>query len=136
VPYQITSADGHTSTIDGGSWADLDGATGKILWQVADPQGAADMGYVTIANGVVYAGSTAYTGTDMYALDAVTGAVLWRFAGDGSVAGGAAVVRGRVYWGAGYTRATLCPGGYGPVQYCEPSNVTGKVYAFTLSGVH
>jgi polyvinyl alcohol dehydrogenase (cytochrome) len=134
TPYQITSAGGHTATIDGGSWAELDAATGAIVWQVADPQGAADMGYVTVANGVVYAGSTAYSGTDMYALSAATGAVLWSFAGGGSVAGGAAVAGGRVYWGAGYTRATLCPGGYGPVRYCEPSSVTGTVYAFTPAG--
>lgn len=135
TPYQITSASGQTSTIDAGSWAELDAATGKILWQVADPRGAADMGYVTIANGVVYAGSTADAGTDMYALDAATGAILWSFAGSGSVGGGAAVVQGRVYWGAGYTRATLCPGGAGPVQYCSPaSTVPGTVYAFTLPG--
>jgi polyvinyl alcohol dehydrogenase (cytochrome) len=134
TPYQITSADGHTSTIDGGSWAKLDAATGKVLWQAADPRGAADMGYVTIANGVVYAGSTAETGTDMYALDANTGAILWSFAGRGSVSGGAAVVGRTVYWGAGYDRATLCPGGYGPDQYCMPSNITGTVYSFTLPG--
>lgn len=132
TPYQITSAGGHTSTIDGGSWAELDAATGKIRWQVADPRGAADMGYVTIANGVVYAGSTAETGTDMYALDANTGEILWSFAGSGSVSGGAAVVGETVYWGAGYDRATLCPGGAGPEQYCVPSNITGTVYAFTL----
>ncbi len=52
-----------TSTIIGGSWADLDAATGKILWQVADPQQAADLGYVTTANGLVYAARTLLPGT-------------------------------------------------------------------------
>jgi polyvinyl alcohol dehydrogenase (cytochrome) len=132
--YQITGADGQTSTIVGGSWAELDAATGKIVWQTADPQGAADLGYVTLANGVLYAGSSADTGNDMYALNAATGAVLWSFAGGGSVAGGAAVVQGRVFWAAGYTTATRCPGGSGPDQFCghTANSITGTLYAFTL----
>jgi len=133
LPYSITSADGHTSTTDGGSWAALDAATGKILWQVADPQRAADMGYVSTANGVVYAGSTADKGDDMYALDAGTGRILWRFDGHGPVVSGAAIVGRMVYWGVGYnTTATRCPGGAGPIQYCAGSG--DKLYAFTLPG--
>jgi polyvinyl alcohol dehydrogenase (cytochrome) len=58
-------------TVRGGFWSALDAATGKILWQTADPSGAISMGTVTVANGVVYAGSVAPNGT-LYALDAAT----------------------------------------------------------------
>jgi polyvinyl alcohol dehydrogenase (cytochrome) len=114
--YTITSAGGQQSTISGGSWAALDAATGRILWQTADPQGARDSGFVSTANGVVYAGSAAVTGNNMYALDAGSGAILWKFASGGPVISGAAVVRGTVYWGSGYGR--------GANHY--------KVYAFSL----
>jgi polyvinyl alcohol dehydrogenase (cytochrome) len=130
LPYGITSADGRTSTTDGGSWAELDAATGRILWQVADPQRAADMGYVSTANGVVYAGSTADTGNDMYALSAATGRILWSFAGGGTVVSGAAIVRGTVYWGTGYTYATRCPGGVSAIQACAGTG--DRLYAFSV----
>jgi polyvinyl alcohol dehydrogenase (cytochrome) len=128
-PYVITSADGTTSTSSGGFWAALDAATGKILWQVADPQGAADMGYVSSANGVVYAGSTAPTGTNMYALDAASGRILWRFSSGGSVASGAAIAGGRVYWGSGYLLPISCPAPGVALSYCPTGN--DKFYAFT-----
>ncbi|WP_279575318.1 outer membrane protein assembly factor BamB family protein [Actinomadura barringtoniae] len=100
--YEITSVDGKKTTITGGSWAALDAATGKILWQTADPQGQGDMGFVSAANGVVYANSLSPTGNSMYALDGATGAVRWGFDSGGSVVAGAAVVNGTVYWGSGY----------------------------------
>ena len=128
VPYQITSGSGRRSTTGGGFWAALDAATGKILWQVADPQQAADIGFVSIANGLVYAGFTAATGDDMYVLDAATGGVLWSFASGGAVASGAAIVDGTVYWGSGYYRATRCPNGAGTLRYCVVSN--NKLYPF------
>ena len=107
-------------TITGGSWAGLSPATGRILWQTADPQGAADLASLTVANGVVYAGSMAHTGDQMYALDASTGSILWQFPAGGSVVGGPAVVRGTVYWGSGYART----GGIG----------NNKFYAFSVDG--
>lgn len=128
--YRIPSAAGQASTIAGGSWAALDAATGRILWQVADPQHAADIGYVTSGNGVVYAGSTAATGNDMYALDAATGRVLWNFASGGPVVAGAAIVRGTVYWGSGFKFSTSCPTGRGPMRVCGSG--VGKMYAFHL----
>jgi polyvinyl alcohol dehydrogenase (cytochrome) len=128
--YPITSADGTTSTTSGGFWAALDAATGKILWQVADPQGAADMGYVSTANGVVYAGSTAPAGTNMYALDAASGRILWRFASGGSVASGAAIAGGRVYWGSGYPLPIGCPAPGVALNPCPVGN--DKFYAFAL----
>ncbi len=112
-------------TVTRGSWAALDPATGKILWQTPDPQGAVDAGFVSTANGVVYAGSMAATGTNMYALDAATGKILWSFASGGSVSGGAAIVDGSVYWGSGYC-GTLCLGSTTPVLN------NNKVYAFDL----
>jgi len=112
---------GQTAT--GGSWAALDSATGKIIWQTPDPQTAVDLGFVSTANGVVYAGSNAGTGNNMYALDAATGNILWSFASGGAVISGAAVVNGTVYWGSGYYNNT-CPAG---VPFC---GFNDKLYAF------
>ncbi|HEX6470561.1 MAG TPA: PQQ-binding-like beta-propeller repeat protein [Streptosporangiaceae bacterium] len=102
APY--TLKDGRTVT--SGSVAALDPATGRILWQVADPAGGSDTAAVTTANGVVYAGSL--TGR-MFALDATTGAVLWQFQGQGPSAAGPAVVDGTVYWGNGYPNRLIIP---------------------------
>ena len=113
---------GQSST--GGSWAALDAATGKILWQTPDPQGAADRGFVSAADGVMYAGSDAGTGDNMYALDAATGRIRWRFASGGAVISGAAIVGNSVYWGSGYYTA-ICP----PGVTCGPNN---KLYAFSV----
>jgi polyvinyl alcohol dehydrogenase (cytochrome) len=112
-------------TVTGGSWAALDAATGKILWQTPDPQGAMDLGYVSAANGVVYAGSAIGFGQNMYALDARTGKILWGFASRGAVVSGAAIVSGSVYWGSGYYFSNCLPGAPG-------CGVNNKLYAFSL----
>ena len=107
TPYTITSATGQQSTITGGSWAALDSATGKILWQTADPQGyPLELGFMSTANDVVYAPSDAGSGDNMYALNAATGAIEWGFPSGGSVTSGAAIVNGWVYWGSGYYTGT------------------------------
>ena len=112
-------------TTTGGFFSALDPATGKILWQTADPQGAKDFGYVSVANGVVYAGSGAGSGNTMYALDARHGTVLWSYPSGGSVMGGAAVVDGRVYWASGYYS-----------NNCPPAPTTcGKTYALYSFGL-
>ena len=116
VPYQLPSGE----TITGGSWAALDPSSGRILWQVADPQDAADLAALTVANGVLYAGSMAHTGNQMYALNTATGDILWEYAAGGSVVAGPAVVDGTVYWGSGYART----GGVGNDQF----------YAFSVEG--
>jgi polyvinyl alcohol dehydrogenase (cytochrome) len=104
-------------TINWGSWAALDPRTGRILWQVPDPTpGAVDPGAVSVANGVLYAGS--YSGA-MYGLDARTGAVLFTFASGGSVIDAPSIVKGTVYWGSGYRNI---PPGIG----------NNKLYAFTV----
>lgn len=121
--FEKYTLDPSGETINGGSWSALDAATGKIIWQTADPAGERDMAPMTVANGVVYAGSMA-SGADnnnMYALDAKSGKILWNFNSGGSVVAGAAVVDGTVYWGSGYSRI---PGGF-------KSN--NKFYAFTVS---
>jgi polyvinyl alcohol dehydrogenase (cytochrome) len=104
--YQFpTTGESHNA----GSWAALDAATGRILWQVKvsglDPRnpsfGAMGLGAISVANGVVYAGSMS---GDMVALDAATGATLRTFATNGSVICGPSIVNGVVYWGSGYAR--------------------------------
>ncbi|MDF6043010.1 PQQ-binding-like beta-propeller repeat protein [Streptomyces sp. JH14] len=124
--YTVTSYDGKKTTTTGGLWAALDAATGKIVWQTADPQGGyVDDAFVSAANGVVYAGSGAPTGNNMYALDAETGQIKWAFPSGGSVWAGASVVDGNVYWGSGYRTAGLGLGYKGD---------NDKLYAFSLNG--
>jgi polyvinyl alcohol dehydrogenase (cytochrome) len=94
-------------TCSGGAWSALSPATGRILWQTCDPAGAIDTAPVSVADGVVYAGSLARTGTNMYALNAATGAIVWSFASGGSVAAGPAIVAGSVYWGSGYSKSEI-----------------------------
>ncbi|MFI6684112.1 PQQ-binding-like beta-propeller repeat protein [Streptomyces sp. NPDC050485] len=91
-------------TTSHGSWGALDPATGKILWQTADPGAASDQGPLAVTNGVVFAPSTAGTGNNMFALNAATGNVIWSFASGGSVLAGATIVDGTVYWGSGYSK--------------------------------
>jgi polyvinyl alcohol dehydrogenase (cytochrome) len=119
IPY------GPTYSINAGSWAALDPATGAILWQVADPNGAIDIGPMAVSNGVVYGSSMAGTDTaqNMFALDAGTGNTLWSFAAGASVNAGATIVNDSVYWGAGYTHLHF-PGQTG----------INKFYAFSLTG--
>jgi polyvinyl alcohol dehydrogenase (cytochrome) len=92
-------------TCTGGAWSALSPATGRILWQTCDPRNAIDPGAVSVADGVVYAGSRVAAGTNMYALNAATGAILWSFASGGAVVAGPAIVGGLVYWGAGYSKS-------------------------------
>ena len=122
--YTYTTFDGQKKTTSGGLWTALDPATGKILWQTADPQGSRYItdGFVSSANGVVYAGSS---GGNFYAMDARTGQIKWTFPSGGAVWSGAAIVDGFVYWGSGYdTRERKLP-------YNGNNN---KFYAFSLNG--
>jgi polyvinyl alcohol dehydrogenase (cytochrome) len=114
IPYSLSPGGG---IITFGSWAALDAITGKILWQTADPAGAIDPGAVSVANGVVYAGS--FSGT-MYALNALSGAILWSFPSGGSVVDGPSISSGTVYWGSGY-------------KHISPGVGNNKLFAFRLS---
>jgi polyvinyl alcohol dehydrogenase (cytochrome) len=99
-PGDYTLVDG-TET-QAGIFSALDGATGEIIWQTANPSGFPAGAPASVANGVMYACSGDPAGY-MYALDAATGAVLWSFASGGTCGGGASIVRGTVYWGSGYS---------------------------------
>jgi polyvinyl alcohol dehydrogenase (cytochrome) len=112
-PYRLIS-DGQEITW--GAWSALDVRTGRVIWQTPDPTtGAADEGSVSVANGVVYAGSESGF---MYAFDARTGKILWSFNSGGSVIDGPSIVDGVLYWGSGYND-----------QYATPND---KLYAFSL----
>jgi polyvinyl alcohol dehydrogenase (cytochrome) len=110
-------------TCKGGAWSALNPATGHILWQTCDPVGATDTAALSVADGVVYAGSLARTGNNMYVLNAATGAILWSFASGGSVAAGPAIVGGSVYWGSGYSKS-------------GSGSASKRVYAFDLAAAH
>jgi polyvinyl alcohol dehydrogenase (cytochrome) len=112
-PYPLING----QTVTSGAWSALDVSSGKILWQTADPDGALDMGSVSVANGVVYAPS--FSGK-MLALNSATGAVLWSFQSGGSVLDGPSIVNGMVFWGSGYRKTT---GGIG----------NNKVFAFSMN---
>ncbi|MEU9829790.1 outer membrane protein assembly factor BamB family protein [Micromonospora chersina] len=96
-PYQLPDG----QTIDYSSFGALDPRTGQVLWQVPEPHGAISVAPLSVANGVVYAGSL---NGRMYALRAATGQVLWEYQGQGSSNSGPAIVNGSVYWGNGYAR--------------------------------
>jgi polyvinyl alcohol dehydrogenase (cytochrome) len=122
--YTYTTYDKQKKITTGGLFVALDSSTGKILWQTAapeDPKYITD-GFVSSANGVVYAGSS---GGNFYAIDAKTGEVKWSFPSGGAVWSGAAIVDGVVYWGSGYdTQERKLP-------YNGNNN---KFYAFSLDG--
>lgn len=114
----------------GGHWTALDPSVNgnNLLWTTVDPtfdyepgkfpRWGKAFGQVTVANGVVFAGSAGggpipasflppglgpvrgFPGA-FYAMDAATGQILWSLPSDGAVLGGAAVVDGTVYWGGG-----------------------------------
>jgi polyvinyl alcohol dehydrogenase (cytochrome) len=127
VPFTLQGSGPYAGqTITGGSWSALDPATGAILWQTPDPQGAfVDDGMLSVANGVLYGGSLAPTGDNMYALDTATGVVEWGYPSGGAVLGGPAIVDGTVYWGSGYHTQWFPP----PLGYFGDNN---KLFAFSL----
>jgi polyvinyl alcohol dehydrogenase (cytochrome) len=118
--YGLPNAGGNA-----GAWFALDPATGDVLWQTADPNGAVDIGPMAVANGVVYAGSMSGTtgASTMFAMDASSGTIHWGFPAGSSVNCGATIVDGVVYWGAGYTHLGI-PGFTGNTRF----------YAFSVNG--
>lgn len=84
------SGDGHLYAIDI--------STGGLRWKVLLDTGF-DASWPTVVNGTVYVG----TGVDhglFYALNAKTGAIVWKFRPGGGVFNSPAVVDGKVYFGA------------------------------------
>ncbi len=108
--------DGTTTTA--GIWSGLDASTGEILWQTVPQNGGGASGPATVANGVMFGCSLDPAGY-MYALNAATGDILWSFQSGGSCLSGAAISRGEVFWGSGYSNS-----GFG-----TPNN---KLYAFGI----
>ena len=74
---------------------------GKILWSTANPSNATTSGPVTVANHVLFAGSTHSKGP-IYAMNAKTGEILWSYETGATVFGGMSVSDGCVYVGNGY----------------------------------
>ena len=110
-------------TINYGSYAALDAATGRIVWQIPDPAGADHLdngkpcnvgsprddcagafakGAVEVTNGVVFGCSTAPRGP-LYAFNAATGARLWSFDAGASCASKALIDGQFLYWVVGKT---------------------------------
>jgi polyvinyl alcohol dehydrogenase (cytochrome) len=131
IPYQLQPSG---QWVNSGSWAALEPATGKFLWQTAVPglcspfipnvaQGCMGLGPASVANGVVFAGSMDInpTAPTMFALDATSGKILWSFVAGSSVVAGPAIVGNSLYWGSGYGR-------FGP-GLGTPNN---KLFAFSI----
>jgi len=111
-PYLDYNGDPRPGLGTAGSWGAIDPATGNILWQIPDPNGSIDPGAVSVANGVVYAGSLAANpaAPTFFALDAATGQIKWSLASGGSVNSGPSIAGGVVYWGSGYSNFGLGSG--------------------------
>ena len=100
--------------LERGASVDRQNSFGKV----ADPtEGTMDEGALSVANGVVYAGSYDASG-HVYALNSSTGKVLWSYASGGSVIDGPSIVSGNLYWGSGYHKIS-------------PGTANNKVYDFT-----
>ncbi|PIN01190.1 Polyvinyl alcohol dehydrogenase (cytochrome) [Handroanthus impetiginosus] len=84
----------------GGGWVAMDPATGRILWSTAEPYNSTT-NPVSVANGVLFAGSTYRTGP-VYAINAASGEILWSFETGASVYGGLSISKGCAYVGHGY----------------------------------
>lgn len=110
-----------TGGLTSGVWSGIDAATGQLLWQTRPSGGGSTSGPVTTTNGVVFGCSLDRTNGYMYALDAATGTELWKFSSGGSCLSGAAISKGEVFWGSGYSNLFGAFGG--------PNN---KLYAFEL----
>ena len=88
-------------TTTGGGWTAMDASSGKILWSVANPRNNYTNGPVSVANGVVFGGSSTPDGP-VFAMDAKTGDILWSFQTNATVYGGVSIGDGCVYVGHGY----------------------------------
>jgi polyvinyl alcohol dehydrogenase (cytochrome) len=126
--------------IHGGKWAALNAATGELVWDAIGnqppsfppyPAGtlASNMGPVSSANGVVFAGAMNATGS-MYAFNAANGNILWSFESGASVISGPAIVDGNVYWGTGYTNFGMGTGSGGAGG--PGTGHVSKMYAFEI----
>lgn len=89
-----------TNITTGGAWVAMDARTGKILWTRAVPNNGKS-NIVTVANGVLLAGSYSPTGP-AYAINTRNGEILWTYETGASVFGGMSVSEGCMFFGHGY----------------------------------
>jgi polyvinyl alcohol dehydrogenase (cytochrome) len=94
------------TTVTSGGWAAYDAASGRLIWQRANPTVAGTPGPTSVANGVLY-GCSADADGHQYALKASDGTILKDITSGDFCYGGASIVDGTVYWGTGY--AQLAP---------------------------
>lgn len=92
------------TTTKAGGWVAMDPQDGTILWTAANPSSGVSFGPVTVANGVVFAGSYDKQG-NIYAIDANTGVILWSYETGSEVYGGVSVGDGCIYVANGYWTA-------------------------------
>ncbi|XP_043694423.1 polyvinylalcohol dehydrogenase-like [Telopea speciosissima] len=88
-------------TTTAGGWVAMEANTGEVLWSTANPSNATANGPVTVANGVLFAGSTTQKG-NIYALSAEKGKILWSYETGATVYGGILVSNGCIYVGNGF----------------------------------
>jgi len=79
----------------------MEGKSGKILWSTENPSNANAYGPVTVANGIVFAGSVDSKGA-IYAMNAESGNIVWSYETGSTVYGGMSVSDGCIYVGNGY----------------------------------
>lgn len=84
-----------------GGWVAMDSNKGNILWSTANPSNSTANGPVSVANEVVFAGSTDRIGS-IYAINAKSGKILWSYKTGASVYGGMSISNGCIYVGHGY----------------------------------
>ncbi|KAM1323801.1 hypothetical protein PS2_044644 [Malus domestica] len=108
VYTNIANSDGKNFTLKpsnnittAGGWVAIDPRTGRTLWSTADPSNATSSGPVSVANGVLFTGSTNQTGP-IYAIDTENGETLWSYDTGATVYGGLSISNGCIYVGNGY----------------------------------
>ncbi|TYJ37696.1 hypothetical protein E1A91_A05G393500v1 [Gossypium mustelinum] len=82
-------------------WVAMDAKSVEILWSIVDPSNSRVCSPVTIANAVLFVGST-YKQGPIYAIDAKNGRILWSYETSATVYDGMSVSNGCIYVGNGY----------------------------------
>ena len=112
----------------------FDAATGRFLWEQEDPFGDTPVAQITVSNGAVYVASYHignYHTAHVYALNAATGAVLWKVSGDQWNTTTPAVANGLVYSGCDYGSMCAFDATTGVLvwEYTAPGNISSAAVA-------
>jgi outer membrane protein assembly factor BamB len=105
------------NTTTAGGWVAMDADNGQIQWSTANPSNATSAGPVTVANGLLFAGSTNPKGP-IYAMNTKTGEILWSYETGATVYGGMSVSDGCVYVGNGYAITPSFTAGTSLFAFC------------------